>query len=88
MGRCLPEDGDVICKILGLSRLSLLPTAKDTATQNSQCQTQKDLRVLYGSTLVSPLLVITSSVEITILSWRGRGVREGSKRSRSQMLGL
>lgn len=47
---------------------------------------QKDLRVLYGSNLVSPLLVITSSSEMTILSWRDR--REGieSRRGRSQML--
>lgn len=72
VGGCLPEDGDVVCKISGLRRLSLLPCPKDMPTQSSQCWLQKDLRVLYGSTLVSPLLVTTSSSEMTILSWRDR----------------
>ena len=85
VGGCLPEDGDVVCKISGLRRLSPLPCSKDVATRSSQGWPQKDLRVLYGSDLVAPLLVITSSSEMTILSWRDR-VARGSKRSRSQML--
>lgn len=72
MGGRLPEDGDVVCKIPskipGLRRPSLLPYPKGMTALSSQGQHQKDLRVLYGSILVSPWLVIISSSEITILS--------------------
>lgn len=63
VGGRLLEDSDVACRGDRGSAGDARPGPGGTG---SGC----DLPVLYGSHLVSPLLVTTSSWEITILSWR------------------